>query len=152
MPVQGNGTHPMKREKKPEKLEKKTSKVDKIKQFRVDVNGQISFEEDQDFAEEVTQRTQINALEQWDPEEFMNLEDKKFSFFELCQMLQSSSYHHPSYALRVLQGIAEDKFFIDVLINPEQTQLLELIYFHLSTKMAAQALEVLLPVVRHVFF
>ena len=83
--------------------------LDKIKSFRTNVDGEVSFVLEVDkaaqVAQNVTQRTEINALEQWELEDFINVEGKLFSFFELCQLMQSSSHHHAAYALRIIDNL-----------------------------------------------
>ena len=62
-------------------------------------------------------------------------------------MLSSSSKHHVQYAIRVIHAAMKDPFTVDVLFDPKQTQLLQLLNQHMLF-----AVDILTDLVGRTFF
>jgi hypothetical protein len=43
-------------------------------------------------------------------DEFVNIDKKEFTFFEICEMLQSSSHYHTGFALKIISNLLQSDY------------------------------------------
>lgn len=78
---------------------------------------------DLNFDEANFEKTEINFIEELSIEDFVNIHERKFTFFEICEMLQSSSHYHTSFALKLIAEVLrvncyKDEFLFTHILNP----------------------------------